>query len=144
MTPSFPALLALVPLSFATPGDAVQAELARLDGAWQVVGHETDGKAANEEFWRQVRFVFKGDQLTFKGDDVLSKKVAKVTLVVDPSTTPRVIDLKVVEGESESRRENPRISWGFRISGLSSCPRRTLSAGVIGCSEIRSWPVGEE
>jgi uncharacterized protein (TIGR03067 family) len=89
----------VAPLCFATQGDAVKTELARLDGAWQVVGHETEGKATNEEYWRKIQFVFKGNQLTFKGDDILSKKVAKITLVIDPSTTPRVIDLRIVEGE---------------------------------------------
>ena len=64
-----------------------------------MVGHETNGKPTNEEHWRKVQFVFKGNQLTFLGDDILRKKVAKITLVIDPATTPRVIDLKIVEGE---------------------------------------------
>jgi uncharacterized protein (TIGR03067 family) len=98
MKSAFPALLALVPLGFAPPDD-VKTELARLDGVWQVVGHETNGKATNEEHWRKVQFVFKGNQLTFKGDDILSKKVARIKLVIDPSTMPRVIDMKIVEGE---------------------------------------------
>jgi uncharacterized protein (TIGR03067 family) len=95
----FPALAALVPLFFTPQDDAVKSELARLDGDWQVVAHETEGKAANEEHWQMVQFVIRGNQLTFKGDGILSKKVAKIALVIDPATTPRVIDLKVVEGE---------------------------------------------
>jgi uncharacterized protein (TIGR03067 family) len=92
-------MLALSALCLGIRGDALKTELGRLEGTWQVIGHETEGKPTNEEHWRQVRFVFKGDQLTFLGDDVLSKKVAKITLVVDPSTSPRVIDLKIVAGE---------------------------------------------
>jgi hypothetical protein len=69
------ALLALVPC-FAQD-DAVKSEFAKLDGAWQVVGHETNGKPTNEEHWRKVQFVFKGNQLTFLGNDILRKKVAK-------------------------------------------------------------------
>jgi uncharacterized protein (TIGR03067 family) len=99
MNPPILALLAMAPLCFATQGDTVKTELAKLEGAWQVVGHETEGKATNEEFWRTVQFFFKGNQLTFKGDDILSKKVARITLVIDPSTTPRVIDMRIVEGE---------------------------------------------
>jgi uncharacterized protein (TIGR03067 family) len=79
--------------------DAVKKELAKLDGVWQVTGHQTDGEPRNEEHWRTVQFHFKGNELTFKGDDVLSKKVVKMTLVVDPATTPRIIDMKVAEGD---------------------------------------------
>jgi uncharacterized protein (TIGR03067 family) len=90
--------LALAPLSFAAD-DAVKAEFAKLEGTWQVVSHETEGAPASEDYWRTISFVFKGKELTFKGDDVVSKKIGKITLTLDPSTTPRLIDLKIVEGE---------------------------------------------
>jgi uncharacterized protein (TIGR03067 family) len=99
MQSPFVTMLALSALCLGTRGDAVKTELGRLEGMWQVTGHKTEGKPTSEEHWRMVQFVFKGDQLTFLGDDVLSKKVARITLVVDPSTSPRVIDLKIVEGE---------------------------------------------
>ena len=79
--------------------DAVKTELAKLDGVWQIVGHQTDGEPRNEAHWRKVQFLFNGNELTFKGDDILSKKVAKMILVVDPSTMPRVIDMKVIAGD---------------------------------------------
>ncbi len=82
-----------------TQQSPVDTEIGRLAGTWQVIGHETNGKPTNEEHWRKVQFVFKGDQLTFVGDDILSKKVAKMVLVIDPSTAPKVIDLKIVAGE---------------------------------------------
>jgi uncharacterized protein (TIGR03067 family) len=93
------ALLALVPMSFAIRDDSVKTEFAKLEGVWQVVSHQTEGKAANEEHWTKVHFTFKGNELTFKGDDILSKKAAKITLVIDPSTTPKVIDMSIVAGE---------------------------------------------
>jgi hypothetical protein len=46
---------------------AVKSELAKLDGVWQVVGHQTDGEPRSEEHWRKVQFLFKGNELTFKG-----------------------------------------------------------------------------
>ena len=91
--------LVLIALCLGEQDNAVDVELGRLAGTWQVIGHETNGKPTNEEHWRKVQFIFKGDQLTFAGDDVLKKKVAKITIVVDPSTTPAVIDLKIVAGE---------------------------------------------
>jgi uncharacterized protein (TIGR03067 family) len=99
MNAHFLTLLVPIALSLGTQDNAVDTEFGRLAGTWQVTGHETNGKPTNEEHWRKVQFVFNGNQLTFGGDDVLSKKVAKITLLVDPSTSPRVIDLKIVAGE---------------------------------------------
>jgi hypothetical protein len=62
----FVTLLVLIPLCFAAHGDAVKTGLAKLDGTWLVVGHETNGKPTNEEHWRKVQFGFKGAQLTFR------------------------------------------------------------------------------
>ena len=99
MQSPFVTMLALSALCLGTQGEAVKTELSRLEGTWQVIGHETEGKPTNEDHWRKVQFVFKGDRLTFLGDDVLTKKVAAITLAVDPSTSPSVIDLKIVAGE---------------------------------------------
>src|SRR5690242_8402151 len=99
MQAHFETLIVLFTLCLGTHDNTVKTEFGRLAGTWQVTGHETNGKPTNEEHWRKVQFIFKGNELTFVGDDVLSKKVAKMTLVVDPSTTPRVIDMKVVAGE---------------------------------------------
>ena len=99
MQPHFATLLVPIAFCLGTQHNPVDTELGRLAGTWQVTGHETNGKPTNEEHWRKVQFVFKGNQLTFVGDDILSKKVAKITLAVDPSTSPRVIDLKIVAGE---------------------------------------------
>ena len=60
-----------------------------------------EGKVAGPEYWKSIKLVFKGNVLTFKGDDVLSKKVSKITIVVDPATTPRTIDLKVETGSEK-------------------------------------------
>ena len=99
MQSCFVPLLVLITLCLGTQDNAVNVELGRLSGTWQVIGHKTNGKPTNEEHWRKVQFVFKGDQLTFAGDDILKKKVAKIMLVVDPSTAPSLIDLKIVAGE---------------------------------------------
>jgi uncharacterized protein (TIGR03067 family) len=111
-----------------THDNAVNTELGRLAG-WQVIGHETKGKPTNEEHWRKVQFVFKGDQLTYVGDDILSKKVAKITLVVDPSTSPRVIDLKIVAGEFKGTTLEG--VYEIKDDGLKICFRN---------DETKNWP----
>ena len=40
----FVTLFALVPLCVASQDGAAKTELAKLDGTWQVIGHETNGK----------------------------------------------------------------------------------------------------
>jgi len=129
MQSPFMALSALIPLCIATQDDTFKTALAKLDGSWQVVGHETNGKPASEEHWRKVQFVFKGNQLTFKGDDILERKVAKITLVIDPATTPRVIDLKIVAGEFKGTTlegvyeiKNDRLKICFRNDETKNRP----------------------
>jgi uncharacterized protein (TIGR03067 family) len=122
-------LFALMPLCIAAQDDTVKTELAKLDGIWQVVGHETNGKPASEEHWRKVQFVFKDNQLTFKGDDILKRKVAKITLAIDPATTPRVIDLKIGAGEFKGTTlegvyeiKNDRLKICFRNDETKNRP----------------------
>jgi uncharacterized protein (TIGR03067 family) len=94
MKPQFLLLLTLVLCgTTSAQDDAGKKELAQLEGVWQVVSME-EGKQAGADFWKSVKFVFKGNVLTFTGDDALSKKFGKITIVVDPATTPRTIDLK--------------------------------------------------
>ena len=101
MKPRFLALLALASVGTTiAQDDAVKKELAQLEGVWQVVSME-EGKQAGPDNWKTIKFVFKGNVLTFKGDDAVSKKVGKITIVVDPTTTPRTIDLKAVEGSEK-------------------------------------------
>jgi uncharacterized protein (TIGR03067 family) len=97
----FLAIVAFLPIgaTFAQD-DAVKKELATLEGVWQVVSME-EGKQDRSEYWKTLQFVFKGNQLAFKGDDVLSKKLGKITIVVDPATTPRTIDFKVEAGSEK-------------------------------------------
>src|SRR5947209_4641319 len=57
--------------------DAVKKELARLQGTWQLVSAETDGKKLPEEQAAKVRVVIKDSKHTvYFGDQTVAKEVA--------------------------------------------------------------------
>src|SRR5687767_15057747 len=58
-----------------------------LQGCWKLVSIETDGKSSDPVGGGQPRWILKGDTVSYGGEEILR-------FVADPSTTPRVIDLK--------------------------------------------------
>src|SRR5262245_54085172 len=81
--------------------DAAKKELAKLQGPWRVVSAEENKEAVPNEIVENLKFVIKGDELTLAGVENIVKKVAKVKLVVDPSTTPKTIDFKIEAGSEK-------------------------------------------
>jgi uncharacterized protein (TIGR03067 family) len=81
--------------------DAAKKELKKLDGVWQVVSAEGDGNPFPEEVIQNLRMVFKRDQLTLKGVEDLMKKFEKITLMIDPATTPKIMDFKIEAGSEK-------------------------------------------
>jgi uncharacterized protein (TIGR03067 family) len=80
----------------AEPGDAAKAELDKLQGEWTLASSERDGKETPAEEAQKLTRVIKGDQYTLLRD---GKVVVKGTLKVDPTKTPRMIDvLRAEEG----------------------------------------------
>jgi|ERR1017187_8488818 uncharacterized protein (TIGR03067 family) len=93
----------LIPLGAAnSQDDAVKKESAKLQGDWQVVSSEEDGRATPDFIVENLKIAIKGDQITLKGVEELMKKFGKVTLKVDPSSTPKFIDFKVEAGSEKN------------------------------------------
>jgi len=78
--------------------DAVKKELAKFQGVWKTVQGEEDGKPSSEYLVDNLKWVIKNDQLTFKGIEPLLEKASRLAIVIDGSTTPKCIDLKVEAG----------------------------------------------
>jgi uncharacterized protein (TIGR03067 family) len=73
----------------AADNDAAKQELKKLQGTWQLVSAETDGKKAEKEKAEKVRVVIKGSKHTVYFDD---KPIAKdVTFAIDPSKKPKEV-----------------------------------------------------
>ena len=63
---------------------------AELQGTWKLVSLETDGKSHDPVGGGQPRWVIKGEKVFYGGEEIAQ-------LTADPTTTPRVIDLKFRE-----------------------------------------------
>jgi uncharacterized protein (TIGR03067 family) len=89
-------IFALLPMCAAhAQDDAVKKELAKMEGTWDIVSGVERGEPSSEHLLKNLKFVFKGNQLTFAGDDVMAKKVGKIAVKIDATTTPKCIDLKL-------------------------------------------------
>jgi uncharacterized protein (TIGR03067 family) len=97
------ALISLLLISFGAAraqDDAVKKELTKLEGTWELVSGVERGKPSSDHLVHNLKFVFKGNQLTLAGDEIIAKRVGKITLKIDATTTPRCIDfdLKIKAG----------------------------------------------
>jgi uncharacterized protein (TIGR03067 family) len=99
MKRKLPVVLAVVLLvaADAPKEDPGKKELEKLNGAWTTASIEYNGKQ-HEELAKQLRFVFKGDTATVEGSAAVRKEYAKLTFKLDPSTTPKLLDLTVLAG----------------------------------------------
>src|SRR5262245_30889055 len=80
-------LLAFLAVRSAAADDAVKAELEKLQGAWQLISAEIDGKAAPEENLKKVRVVIKGNKHSvYFGDDTVAKEIP---FTIDPTRKPK-------------------------------------------------------
>lgn len=70
--------------------------LAGLQGTWTTERLEYNGKDMTEKF--KLTLLIKGEQITVKGNDEVKKEYAKASFKIDPSTTPPLMDLKVLGG----------------------------------------------
>ncbi len=76
-----------------TPG-ATRAELKRFEGTWSYSSVVADGKPAPEESLKASRLILKGDRFTM----TTRESTHKGTYAVDPTVTPRTIDVTFTEG----------------------------------------------
>jgi uncharacterized protein (TIGR03067 family) len=77
------------------PGDA-----GELQGAWQVVGLEANGEKKAAEEFREWKVVFKNDEIWVakpEGTD------PKLKFKLDPTKSPKTIDLIVQEGKNKGK-----------------------------------------
>ena len=76
--------------------DAVDNETKKLDGTWKFVSLKSDGAEAPEEVIQGWRWVIRDKVLTIPGE-------GKSSLEVDPSKTPKALDMTSLEGKSKGK-----------------------------------------
>lgn len=104
-------LFAFAGFSFAD--DAVQKEIAKFNGTWQLVSAERDGKKVPEDVVKKIHVVIKdGKHTVYFGDDPVVKDVH---FTVDPSKTPKRVTDTLPDGK--------KINGIYEMTGdtLKSC-----------------------
>ncbi len=77
--------------------DTVKAELKKLQGTWQLVSAETDGKKLPEETVKKIRVVIKGNKHTVHfGDKVVAREIP---FTLDPTKDPKTTDDTLPDGK---------------------------------------------
>jgi uncharacterized protein (TIGR03067 family) len=85
----------VLPALAAEPDPAAKDRKA-LQGEWAVEALEYNGKDLKDKY--NISFACKDDALTVQGDGAVRKEYAKLTFKLDPSTTPKCVDLTVAGG----------------------------------------------
>jgi len=81
-------------LSGAEDPAAIQTELKRFEGTWSYSSVVADGKPAPEGSLKAIRLVLKSDRFTM----TTPESTQKGTFAVDPTITPKTIDVTFTEG----------------------------------------------
>jgi uncharacterized protein (TIGR03067 family) len=80
---------ALCALAADPRGDAVKEELERLQGTWQLVSAESDGKATPDDQVKKVRIVIQGAKHSvYVGNQSVAKDVP---FTIDPTKKPKEV-----------------------------------------------------
>jgi uncharacterized protein (TIGR03067 family) len=82
--------------------EAIQKELAKMQGEWSMVSGSADGTAMPDNRLKQMKRICKGDETTtMMGGQVYFK--AKIT--IDPSKKPKTIDYQMTEGFTKGKKQ---------------------------------------
>jgi uncharacterized protein (TIGR03067 family) len=93
------ALAAAAATVFAQENSRARAEIDRLQGTWNVVALEIDGAPLRDEVYRELQVVVKGNAFT----TVAMGSVYSGTVTVDPTTSPKRIELHFTQGPEQGR-----------------------------------------
>jgi uncharacterized protein (TIGR03067 family) len=122
MNAKLPLCLVILLASFASAlgqDDAAKKDLAKMQGVWQVVRGEEDGEPSSDYLLQNLKLTIKGDQLGLTGHDLAAEKASKLTVKIDPSTTPRCIDLMIDAGSLKGDVLEGIYEW--QGDGLKLC-----------------------
>ena len=107
--------------------DAAAKEAKLLQGTWQGVEFEYEGK-------KVTTFEAKNRLMTFAGDEILMKGVntpgpgRRRSFKLDPDKTPRAIDIKMLDGNEQDRGRTSACIYALEKGRLTICygkdPRR--------------------
>jgi uncharacterized protein (TIGR03067 family) len=80
--------------------DAAGDELKKLEGIWKIESLQDSGKEASREETQRITLEIKGTTLSARAGD---RSAGKGTVKLDPSKTPKAIDLTPEEGPEKGK-----------------------------------------
>jgi uncharacterized protein (TIGR03067 family) len=79
--------------------DDAKKDQEKLQGTWETTVVQYNGKDQADEI--KLKLVFKGKEVKVEGNDEVQRDYGRFTYKIDPSTTPRAIDITVAEGNQK-------------------------------------------
>jgi uncharacterized protein (TIGR03067 family) len=86
----------IIAVSLVARADAPKSDLKRLEGTWQLISGENQGKQISEERVKAITLVIKGDKYTLQRGENSSEG----TLKLDPKMKPKTIDSTTSNGDT--------------------------------------------
>jgi uncharacterized protein (TIGR03067 family) len=77
--------------------DAAKKDLDNLQGIWESTSATFDGRDISDD--AKFKMKFKGDTITITGNEEITKDYGAFKVKLDPSTTPKSMDLTVTAGD---------------------------------------------
>jgi uncharacterized protein (TIGR03067 family) len=81
--------------------DAVKKDVERLQGTWAPASLQFSGRDITNDNEGQFKLVFKGNEATVEGSEAVKKEYAKLTMKLDPATSPKCVDIVVSGGDQK-------------------------------------------
>jgi len=79
--------------------DAAKKDLENLQGLWEMTEGVHDGRDVSADV--KIKLKIKGDEVAVEGNEEVTKDYAKFKIKIDPSTSPKAMDLIVTGGEQK-------------------------------------------
>jgi uncharacterized protein (TIGR03067 family) len=81
------------------PKDAKKKDLDKLQGTWTASSVEYNGDKVLGD--KEFKVVIEGDKLTVKSEAAEVSKYGTATLKIDPTTTPKIMDVSIIKGDEK-------------------------------------------
>ena len=115
--------------------DTAKDDQTKLQGVWNVVGLEFDGRDVSGEV-KDMQFIIKDNVVTVKGDYPEQEKFSKFTFKLDPAAKPGGFDALISMGEEKGAKlpgiyqlEKGKLKLCLRLIGKERPKAFTTESG---------------